>query len=526
MNPVIHVCLPGLPWRWLITDDTADRLPNLLALLESGIAGALPAVGPAPLADGVLATGRPPAVNGLLSVNTARADGFGQQAATVDAFQVPTVWEYLDSAGYGCTLVNLRATGLLSLRHGRVIGDQFADVRARRFVDWGIPPGTVSPVTLADEVAELRLHPEDLNVDQLAPFTACLPTSARDGSGARVCARVLSESASAHNVATHALETWPQHYLAVRYPALEQLPILLGTSVQARDRDALLWPFARLLDEFVARLRQLAPEGTRFCVTGGTEEMPFCVVQGPSVPRDRLFARDTTLYDVPAVLMALFGMRPPAGCSGRVPAALARTLAPAAMDTPAVVARPSGPLPPAGDVIARLREQGRWLVAPSRAQRAAVDRLAFQRCFMLAEHHRAENRTLKAIEGYRAGLEYEPQDTLALVRLAECHLAANQPGAAEACMNALPESSRTLPPAVLISMDAAVADGRLADASLRARDLLLEARMQPGHALRLAGCLERLSAAYQARGDWHQANVHAAQSRRVRAAMVDPASSE
>lgn len=329
---LIHI--PSLPWECIARDDAAQLVPTLFAMIEGGSAGPLPAVGPDPLMDGVILTGRRPADSGLLTRQAPRPDGFGTDLATAMHLKVPAVTAYLDAAGLRCASVNLRATNFGTLPNGVVAGDAFFEIRARTFDDWGIPPGALAPLDMAEELADLRVHPEDLLPAQLGPLMSREPQG-DSAAQLRTMAKALSESTGAHSVATRLVEHRAYDVCMVRYPMFAQLGGQFAEPATLPTGKGAAWLLIELLDKFVARLKLLAAEDTVFMVTGGLEDKPFWIAHGAGIPADQLWPQGTTLYDVAPSLLALFGLKdeamPGTGRLGR--AQLVQASAPVASGT-------------------------------------------------------------------------------------------------------------------------------------------------------------------------------------------------
>lgn len=305
---LIHI--PGLPWECIARDDAATLLPTLHALIESGSAGPLPAAGPHPAMDGVVLTGRDGADSGLSTARSPRPDGLGRDLTGAMHLKVPAFSHHLDQAGKRCALVNLRGTHFDELANGIVASDAMFEIRAPSYAEWGIPPGALAPLAMAGQLAELRVHPEDLEPSQLGPVLAC------DGGAVkpeqlRTLAKAVAESSGAHAAATWLAEHGALDICAVNYPMLTQLGGLFADPAQCGTGKGTAWALIALLDAFIGRMLALAGEDTVVNITGGTEARPFWIARGPGVAVDMLWPTGTSLHDVAPSLLALFGLADP-----------------------------------------------------------------------------------------------------------------------------------------------------------------------------------------------------------------------
>lgn len=333
--------LPGLPWECLARDDAALMLPTLHALIESGSAGPLAPAGG--VMDGVVLTGRQPADSGLLAARAPRPDGFGADLAGALHLKVPGFARYLDAAGKRCALVNMSGTHFAELAGGIVASDGFFEIRAHSYAQWGIPPGALAPLTMAGQLAELRVHPEDLEPSQLGPLVASERGPTRPEQ-LRTLARALAETSGAHAVATWLAEYGGLDLCAVRYPVLTGLGGMFADPAQRETGKGAAWALIGLLDAFIARMLHLAGNDAVIMVTGGTEARPFWIARGPGVAVDQLWPEGTTLYDVAPSLLSWFGLVDPSmPGQSRIMGSKGHLVAVAPLALPAqVVSQPEG----------------------------------------------------------------------------------------------------------------------------------------------------------------------------------------
>lgn len=391
----VLVHLPDVPWHCLTQDSAAPLLPTFLKLIEGGTAGLCAPVGPHPVMDGIIMTGAMPHQNGFLTTHEVRPDGFDVDLISAFQLKAPTVWQYLDAAKLRCASVNMQATNFGQLDWGITVSDAFCEIRAANFDAWGIPPGAVSPLRMGKELADFRIHPEDLEVAQIAPFLVDEPPGEGDARP-RIIARTLAENSTAHAAATLLLENENLDFCAVRYPALTQLKTAFASPLQSPPGTGAAWGFLRLQDAFLARLVELSGEGTVFFVTGGIESAPFWIAHGPGVAEDLLWPPKTSLYDVAPSLLSLFGVKA-MEMSGSLPADIFISR------LTSVVSASSATALNSREASARLALEnfiasGLQKAEPSRAQHERLAACRLGASFALAEAARLDHRHAEAIE--------------------------------------------------------------------------------------------------------------------------------
>ena len=193
----------------------AGALPHLETLLAGGLLGWFPV--PTPLDPSALATslttGLPPDVHGVLAwPDTATERRVPDLAARFAAAGRPAL-----SVGWPGSHGTAPAPNLLC------VSDTFDAAPASSASDpWPLPPGSVLPETLRDDIAEVRFHPAEFALPDLAPLIADINTLplATEPRVSRI-AMHLAASISRQAVATFLMENHPWHYAQVAFPGIE-----------------------------------------------------------------------------------------------------------------------------------------------------------------------------------------------------------------------------------------------------------------------------------------------------------------
>ncbi|HJV94343.1 MAG TPA: tetratricopeptide repeat protein, partial [Azonexus sp.] len=316
-----------------------------------------------------------------------------------------------------------------------VVADAFCEVSARTFADWGVPLGAVSPPGLMAELADIRVHPEDLEAAQIAPFL--VGEIARPSeSEARVAIKTLAENVTAHSAATYLLESKELDFLIVRYPALAQLKGAFPAPAPERPGRGSAWAFLEMLDAFVARLRELSSDDTTVFICGGTEAEPFWIACAPQSQPDCLWPAGTSLYDIAPAMLGLAGLKVPS-MRGRTPAEISRPELGESCVSP-VANGSNNHLDFSG-----FSDFSKSTPAkPSRSQREMLVKQGFRTAFARAEVARLESRTDDAIAHYEEALHAIPGDRLTLKRLCACLIGSKRWQQANTCLENLRQSGR------------------------------------------------------------------------------------
>lgn len=284
-RPAGRVLLVGwdsADWQLLNPMLDAGLLPALARLIGRGVMGDLATVlpvAPAPLWTSV-ATGLRADRHGVLDDHESDPHGGPRRPVGSGSRRAKALWSVADQCGLSAHVVNWPASHPAEPVQGVVISDRYTLAETPLDQPWPLAPGAVHPPGLADVLAALRLHPEELAGEDLLPFVPGLARvdSTTDMRPALI-ARVLAELVSVHAAATSVMESEPWDFVAVRYHALGRLsphflPLRAPRLTHVREADHALYrgvldAFYRLQDMMLERLVEIAgPEATVLLVSG------------------------------------------------------------------------------------------------------------------------------------------------------------------------------------------------------------------------------------------------------------------
>ena len=207
---VLLVGWDGADWAIARPLIAAGQLPHLARLAAAGASGELAAAQPllTPVTWTTIATGQRAdrhGVHGTLVVDP--CDGVTIRPPTPADRTAAAVWEIAAAAGFRSHCVNWPATHPATARGGGVtVSDAFVTSAS---------PDAISPAPVSAELAELRVFPDEVGVEELIPSNA--------DAAARVLGQaILAQSATVHAVATELVEHHPWELAAVVYPGIGQ----------------------------------------------------------------------------------------------------------------------------------------------------------------------------------------------------------------------------------------------------------------------------------------------------------------
>lgn len=334
-------------WRFINPLLDSGRLPNLSRLVENGVMGNLASLKPclSPILWTSIATGKSADQHGILGFVEPLPGGVGLRPISSGSRRVNAIWNILNKAGLSSIVVNWYASHPAEAVLGNIVSNRFfesppEDPQAL----WLVPDGSVSPEAKLPELQELRFHPREFLLTDLARFVPEIASIdlAQDPRPLDL-ARELAKTVSIHAVATALLESEAWDFAAILYDGIDTLghhfmpfhpPLLTGISEQDFERYRGVMTEVYLFhDEMLGRLLELAGEDTTVILLSDhgfhsdhqrpvhlRAEAPEAEVAaawhrhlgvfaacGPGIRRDdRIYG--ATLLDVTPTILQIFGL--------------------------------------------------------------------------------------------------------------------------------------------------------------------------------------------------------------------------
>ncbi|HEV2446440.1 MAG TPA: alkaline phosphatase family protein, partial [Candidatus Sulfopaludibacter sp.] len=227
MTPRRKVLLIGwdaADWKVIHPLMDAGEMPNVQRLVESGSMAQIATLHPplSPMLWTSIATGKRPFQHGIHGFSEPTPDGRGIQPVTNLSRRTKAVWNILNQNGLRSVVIGWWPSHPAEPLNGVTVSDHFHRARGPLDKPWPLLPGTVHPPELADTLAELRLHPEELSQAMVQYFIpkALEIDDEKDGR-MRSVMKTLSECVSIHSAATWLLDNQPWDFFAVYYDAID-----------------------------------------------------------------------------------------------------------------------------------------------------------------------------------------------------------------------------------------------------------------------------------------------------------------
>ena len=199
-------------------------MPTLDSLINRGVMGNLATLQPilSPMLWNSVATGKLADKHGIHGfIEPDPLDG-GARPYTSTSRKCKALWNILSQSGLSSNIIGWWASHPAEPIKGNVVTNAFGGVRFDPEKGWSIPKGTVHPAEKGAELARFKVFPNELTEAHILPF---IPGAAKIDQkiDKRLSsfAKVLSDNASIHAVATALMETEPWDFTAVYYDGID-----------------------------------------------------------------------------------------------------------------------------------------------------------------------------------------------------------------------------------------------------------------------------------------------------------------
>ncbi|MCI0460396.1 MAG: alkaline phosphatase family protein [Gemmataceae bacterium] len=335
--------------RPLLADGT---MPTLKRLMDEGVWGNLASLQPmlSPMLWTSIATGKRSDKHGIHFFTEPDPSGQGIRPVSSTTRTCKALWNILSQAGRKVNVVGWFASHPAEPINGVCVTNYYQRAVAEYGQPWPMPPQTVHPERLGPTLADLRVHPAELDAAALLPFVPQVAQVDQDKDRRlSTVANLLAEGASVHGAATWILEHEPWDVMAVYYGEIDHFSHGFMHYHPPRmnhipEEDFTLYKDViqacyRFHDMQLRRLLELAGEDTTVILVSDhgyhsdhlrplrTPRVPagpavwhrpygICVLKGPNVKAgEQLYGG--TLLDVTPTILTLLGLPVGADMDGR-----------------------------------------------------------------------------------------------------------------------------------------------------------------------------------------------------------------
>lgn len=211
-------------WKVMAPLMDAGRMPHLASLAASGVVGNLSTLYPvlSPMLWTSIATGKRAHKHGIHGFSEPDPVSGGVRPITNLGRRTKAIWNILQQNGLRSNVVGWWPSHPVEPISGVMVSNHYQQHVGPLDKPWPLRPGTIHPQHLSEHLADLRLHPAELEPEMLLPF---IPRAAeidqhKDFRLASV-AKILAETATIHAAATALIQLEPADFMAVYFDGID-----------------------------------------------------------------------------------------------------------------------------------------------------------------------------------------------------------------------------------------------------------------------------------------------------------------
>jgi predicted AlkP superfamily phosphohydrolase/phosphomutase/tetratricopeptide (TPR) repeat protein len=199
-------------------------MPTLDAFINRGVIGNLATLQPvlSPMLWNSVATGKFADKHGIHGFIEPDPVNGGARPYTSTSRKCKALWNILSQSGLRSNVIGWWASHPAEPINGTVVTNAFGGVKFDPENGWTVPKGTIHPKEKGPELARFKVFPNELTEAHVLPF---VPDAAKidqkNDKRLSSFAKILSDNASIHAVATALMESEPWDFTAVYYDGID-----------------------------------------------------------------------------------------------------------------------------------------------------------------------------------------------------------------------------------------------------------------------------------------------------------------
>ncbi len=221
---VLLVGWDAADWKVLhpLLDD--GRMPNLHNLIKNGVMGNLASLRPelSPMLWTSIATGKRPYKHGILGFTEPVPDGQGMRPVTNLSRKTKTLWNILNQCGYRSLVVGWWPSHPAEPINGVMVSNHYQRAGQSHGAAWPIQKGTIHPTRLIKNLAQLRVHPQELDPGLMQLFVPDLANIDQE-KDRRIesIAKIIADATTINRAATALMHHEEWDFTAVYFDAID-----------------------------------------------------------------------------------------------------------------------------------------------------------------------------------------------------------------------------------------------------------------------------------------------------------------
>jgi predicted AlkP superfamily phosphohydrolase/phosphomutase/tetratricopeptide (TPR) repeat protein len=228
-NPVSTKRILLIGWDaadWKVIHQLVDqgKMPNMAKFIEEGVIGNLATLYPelSPMLWTSIATGKRPHKHGILGFTEPDPDHGSVRPITNLSRKTKAIWNIFSQLGLKCIVTGWWPSHPVEPINGVMVSNHYQKAVAPHGQPWPMKPNTVHPKRLTRNLAELRLHPQDIDPGAILDFVPRLPEIDQEKNH-RIegLAKIIAECASINRATTAIMHHESWHFAAAYFDGID-----------------------------------------------------------------------------------------------------------------------------------------------------------------------------------------------------------------------------------------------------------------------------------------------------------------
>lgn len=223
-NKVLLIGWDAADWKIISPLVDAGEMPNLARLVNRGVMGNLSTLQPvlSPMLWTSIATGKRAHKHGIHGFSEPDPHNGGVRPVTNLGRKTKAIWNILNQQGMRSNVIGWWPSNPVEPINGVMVSDHYHKIETRPDGSWPMRPGTVHPQRLIEPLKELRIHPSELEPEQVLPFVPQLAKAMQqEDERLHHVFKNLAECASVHAAATAVMSSEPWDFTAVYFDTID-----------------------------------------------------------------------------------------------------------------------------------------------------------------------------------------------------------------------------------------------------------------------------------------------------------------
>ncbi len=340
---VLLVGWDAADWKVIHPLLDSGRMPNLQKLIKNGVMGNLASLRPelSPMLWTSIATGKRAYKHGILGFTEPGPDGRGMRPVTNLSRKTKAIWNILNQNNYRSLVVGWWPSHPAEPINGVMVSNHYQRASRPYGEPWPMQAGTVHPIRLIENLAQLRVHPQEVDPGLMKLFVPGLGNVDQEkNKRIESIAKIIADATTINRAATALMHHEEWDFAAVYFDAIDHFchgfmeyypprlsrvnkedyqlyknvvesgyvfhDILLGTMLAETDKDTTVI----LVSDHGFHSDHLRPARIPGEPAGpAAQHRPYgiVVVSGPETKNDELLY-GSSLLDICPTILALFGL--------------------------------------------------------------------------------------------------------------------------------------------------------------------------------------------------------------------------